>query len=506
MKRDEFPLIVIALLSASAYLALAASRGVIGFPLDDAWIHQVYARNLATRGEFAFFPGQPSAGSTSPLWAILLSLGYLSHIDFRAGAYILGALFLGASAIIAARLTESIFPQLSRGSLLMAGFLLFEWHLAWGAVSGMEIPLFIFLSLLLLERFYARAHAFLLGLVAALLTLTRPEGIVLAALVGAGIVMGSIEPRTPRGKQREEHRNFFSVRMIGVLAAIRPGLFYLVGFGILITPYLVFNLATSGAILPNTFYAKNAEYAVLIERVPFLMRWLQLLFVPWLGAQILLLPGFIFAIAKLVMKREWRVLIPFSWLVLLPTLYALRLPAVYQHGRYEMPVIPFIALYGVCGSAMLYERIRNRIVRTTWALSTAAMLAAFWFLGANAYATDVAIIDCEMVQTARWVTANVPADATVAAHDIGALGYFYERPFIDLAGLVTPEVIPFIRDEGRLRDYLFSRHATFAIFFPDLSNAYAALASDPRFVPVHQQDCPVTRASGGTDMVVYQIK
>ncbi len=46
-----------------------------GFPLDDAWIHQTYARNLALLAEWAFIPGQLSAGSTSPLWTILLAPG-----------------------------------------------------------------------------------------------------------------------------------------------------------------------------------------------------------------------------------------------------------------------------------------------------------------------------------------------------------------------------------------------------------------------------------------------
>jgi hypothetical protein len=96
----------------------------------------------------------------------------------------------------------------------------------------------------------------------------------------------------------------------------------------------------------------------------------------------------------------------------------------------------------------------------------------------------------------------VPHDARLAAHDIGALGYFYDQPFIDLAGLVTPEVIPFLRDEGRLRDYLFSRQTTFAIFFPDW---YSTLTRDSRFVPVFQTNCALTREMGGTNMAIYKI-
>ena len=58
-----------AIVSVLGYLGVSARGGPLGFPLDDAWIHQTYARNLGLRAEFSFVPGQPSAGSTSPLWS-----------------------------------------------------------------------------------------------------------------------------------------------------------------------------------------------------------------------------------------------------------------------------------------------------------------------------------------------------------------------------------------------------------------------------------------------------
>src|SRR5688572_23083681 len=61
----------------SVYLAFAlAQAGALAFPLDDAWIHQTYARTFAQNGEWAYRPGQPSSGSTAPLWTLLLALGY----------------------------------------------------------------------------------------------------------------------------------------------------------------------------------------------------------------------------------------------------------------------------------------------------------------------------------------------------------------------------------------------------------------------------------------------
>ncbi len=490
MRKPALLLIALALVSAGLYVLVASAAGTIGFPLDDAWIHQVYARNLARRGEFAFTPGRPSAGSTSPLWTVLLAIGYVLPVDVRFWSYLLGAVFLGGSALLAMRLAAFVFPRSTLSPFLMPLFVLFEWHLAWSAVSGMEIPLFIFLSLLLLIQFVSGSPRWLLGIAGGLVTLTRPEGFVLAALVGVGLLLP--QPDT----ERDEGRSIVSS------VSVRALLLYAVGFGFLIAPYFVLNLAASGTLLPNTFYAKNVEYSVLFQQVPFLFRWLQLVLVPWVGAQALLLPGLFFAIILLARKQEWRSLIPAAWLLILPALYAVRLPVVYQHGRYEMPVIPFIGLYGIYGTAALLRHIRVRVVRATWALSTAVLVVAFWWVGAIQYAEDVAIIDCEMVQTAQWVAANASPEASVAAHDIGALGYFYDKPIIDLAGLVSPEVIPFLRDEDRLHDFLVSRKATLAIFFPDW---YPNLASDPHFVPVYRRNCPVARGASETDMVIYEI-
>jgi hypothetical protein len=63
------------------------------------------------------------------------------------------------------------------------------------------------------------------------------------------------------------------------------------------------------------------------------------------------------------------------------------------------------------------------------------------------------------------VSQNVPAGALLAVHDIGALGYFVPNPIIDMAGLITPDVLSFIRDENRLADYLNMHSADYLIVF-----------------------------------------
>jgi hypothetical protein len=167
-----------------------------------------------------------------------------------------------------------------------------------------------------------------------------------------------------------------------------------------------------------------------------------------------------------------------------------------------MPVIPVLLVLGMEGMSSWADLASGaawrRIASRSWAAALTVVAAAFWGIGAQAYATDVAIIETEMVRTARWVAENTEAQARVAGHDIGALGYFGRRPLIDLAGLVTPQVIPILRDEAALGDYLDAAQAaylvTFPGWYPQLTRSAAPLfVSAGEFAP----------AAGGENMAVY---
>src|SRR3954462_10429177 len=101
-KKPRVPLFVIclglAIVSVGGYLLISLTATSPGFPIDDAWIHQVFARNLFQRGEFSYNPGQLVAGSTSPLWTVLLAPGYIFAGFYGWWAYGLGILFLALTA------------------------------------------------------------------------------------------------------------------------------------------------------------------------------------------------------------------------------------------------------------------------------------------------------------------------------------------------------------------------------------------------------------------------
>jgi hypothetical protein len=441
--------VIFGIVSVSCYLLAAGITYRLGFPLDDAWIHQTYARNLIEYGEWSFIPHQPSGGSTAPLWSVLLAPGFLVGLSPLPWAYLLGSVILVVLGLFSEIAVRSLAVEYNPKLPWVGLFIVMEWHLVWAAASGMETLLSGFLVTLILIMLALGVRNYLLvGLLIGLSVWVRPD---LATLLGPALFVIILKGAKNR------------IRLTGIFMLM-------IGFGIILAFYLFFNLLIAGTPFPNTFYAKQAEYAVLQE-VPFLTRFSNIALLPMIGAGIILLPGSIFLTLDRIRKRDWAILSGMIWFLGYIILYAARLPVTYQHGRYLMPAMPIYFIWGFAGMFMIGTKISKfrwkQVLMTAWHLSTGIALFAFWLLGARAYATDVAVIESEMVPAAMWVSKNLPPDALVAAHDIGALGFFAPRKLLDLAGLISPEVIPFIRDETQLAHYLDEKQADYLITFPD---------------------------------------
>lgn len=494
----------LAALPVGIYFTAAGLQGKQGFPLDDAWIHQTYARNLVSSGRWEYLPGEVSAGSTSPLWTALLAAGYLVGLSPFWWTWGLGTLSLALCGLLAHRLAEQLFPKSASGWAAPASGLLCvgEWHMVWAAVSGMETLLFTALSLLFMERVArcagrddqsrGRWEWAGVGLAAALLVLTRPEGVV---LVGLGALAVAAKVSSPRKWARA-----------GVVAALP--------FAALVVPYLILNYSASGRLWPNTFYAKQAEYSALLTE-PLTNRLARVLLPPLTGFQLLLVPGMVAAaisgirqLTRYRSDRRWIIqVLPLMFAVSQMGLYAWRLPVIYQHGRYLMPVIPSLVLCGVMGTAE-WIRLGGR-QKINWVLSRSAsgavavLLVAFVVIGAGAYARDVRVIEGEMVAVARWVAENTAPEELVAAHDIGAIGYFSQRPILDLAGLISPEVVPFLGDEAAVADYVLESSARYLVSAPGWD--YSEITDRPDVEMLFDADLKLTQDEGMSSSAVYRL-
>jgi hypothetical protein len=381
------------------------------------------------------------------------------------------------------RLGKVLFPHDELVPVLSATFCLLEWHIAWAAFSGMETILFVLLSLLALERHLTGERPWVTGLIGGLATVTRPEGAMILPLLVLDTAW-----RRRRGTRSLAWREVVThAALVGV------------GFCVPLAPYLALNLAVTGNLWPNTFYAKQAEYRRVVASVPLWTRWVRVALPTMVGAQVLLIPGCLYAAFKSLSLAQRKAVLPLAWWFSLVTAYAIRLPVSYQHGRYLIPAIPIAILLGVWGTMNLPGL--HRIVRRVLYVSIPILLLIFWLRGAQQYAIDVRIIDSELAAAGRWVADNTAPDAVIGAHDIGAIGYFSQRFLVDTAGLITPEVIPFILDEDRILAFLEAREVDYLVIFPSW---YPQIAESSQLRAVYRSASPWVVQAGGDNVVIYE--
>lgn len=455
MKRSSFAsisridyritLALAALLGVGSFLAVSALTYRIGFPLDDAWIHLTYARNFALHSEWAFRLGEGSAGSTSPLWTALLSLGFLIHLAPYAWTFFIGWLVLTLTAIRAEQIARRLIDSYNSSIPWVGLFIALAWHLTWSATSGMETLLHGLLVLIVLGMLTENTRRYMtLGLLAGLSVWVRPDGL---TLLGPILLTAFLQNET------------YKLRGAALLKIF-------IGFGILFVFYLLFNLALSGAPMPNTFYAKQAEYREYLLSMSLTDRLTDYI-LPFVASPfIVLVPGLALWSYKVFQEKNWGALAGLIWVIGYVGIYFMRLPA-YQHGRYIIPVLPILYLWGLLGMmGYISSPNANRRITFLWQSLMTILIVMFQWVGAKQNAQDVIFVDTQMVQSAQWINKNLSPDAVLGLHDIGAIGYFTQNPILDMAGLMTPDVVPFIRDEMRLGEYLDAENAQYLVTFP----------------------------------------
>ncbi len=225
------------LLLAFVVLALGA-MSLWSYVTDDTWIHLRYAQNLLERGEYAFNPGDPTYGSTSPLWVFslvfLLKLGLAPLVAARVLGLIVGA----AKLVVADRLLVRFpLPGGWRPWLLLL-IALDAWFLRW-TLSGMETPLAELLMLVLLGPVAASGPIAWLawGVTWGLGSLARPEIALLAPCALPWLLW----------LQRRRHPER---SILASLAKVALGWLMVVG------PWLVYAQSVFGRVIPGTAAAK----------------------------------------------------------------------------------------------------------------------------------------------------------------------------------------------------------------------------------------------------------
>jgi hypothetical protein len=447
-KKSIILLFLISCISVGIYLIFSKVVFRISFPLDDAWIHQTFARNLINFHQWAFIPGQLTSGSTSPLWTMLLAVGYLIRLSPYIWTFLLGIILLFLASVLSEFIVRDQLPEYKTKIPWVGIFMATEWHLAWAAGSGMETlflgDIFLLIYFLSLKK---SINWWWMGGIVGVSIWIRPEGV---TWLGPILLLMIIKKEGLKKK----------------LANLGQ---FLTGFLVFIFLYFLFNYSLSGTAFPNTFYAKQIEYSIVLK-TSYIQRLFSLAILPLKGAGLFLLPGSVLYLIQALRERQWNILFGGIWFFGYIVLYSLLLPVTYQYGRYLIPAMPIFFIFGLMGMIKVLQSNENRfifrVLKKVWLFSVLFVSMGFIFIGGKAYADDVAFIESEMVETSKWIEKNTKTGSIIAAHDIGALGYFGNRKILDLAGLISPDIIPIIRNEKSLAIKLDELGADYLMTFP----------------------------------------
>jgi hypothetical protein len=418
-------------------LFLLFSLPFLEYRTDDTFIFLCYARNLAAGHGLAFNPGEPIYGFTSLLWTLLLAPAFALGLPPLATAKTL-ALMFGVLAILGFRAwaRRRLGPA---GSAVSAAatfaFAANAWLVRWTG-AAMETALVMALITWGLAAQAAEADdpavppraapIFALG------ALARPEVILLLFLtLAVDAVAGGRQ-----GRRRA---------VLGAVLAVA-----------LIAPWIVYAIGAFGQVLPLTAEAKGRLSLAGFDLDPLVD--IAKAVVTTSGIEAVL--GVAAAVGLLIHRgkdrggasgraggdrREWirRHAVPLLWLVGLPLAYLLAGFDVLT--RYALPLIPVIVLYGF----MAFGWVAGPGGAPRWAWVLAAIvtlqngLVLAWVVYPHTHRFSRGVEDC-LGGLGRYAAEHTPPGTQVAIADIGAFGYYADRRVLDLAGLVSPELLPIV--------------------------------------------------------------
>jgi hypothetical protein len=466
------------LYSLTFLILISALHMQYGFPLDDSYIHQTVARNLAQTGIPGFIPGQRSSGATSLIWTYLQAANY-RFVHVNPVAYNLVFSWLMFSAI-----GPLLFSLARRDGLsplacwLLAATPALCGNFMWLGLIGMEHLLFVALSLAAIYYWFDNSPdqrwpgAIAAGLAVGLLAITRPEAMVFGPLLlAASYLLVPAEERRP-------------LPQMAVVLAI-----WAVFLGLI----LAANYYTSHAWMPATLKGRTWLYfhtsggphsAASVLR--FLGAWIQRLprmfstrFTEQMsqlnqvhGAFALL--GFLLAglallgLGVLTSARSRRVGFLLLWATAHFGIYLLTFPTSGHGGRYQpltlLLVFPCFA-FGMLWLLSLGRR--SSATASGWsALLTVAVLLIAGGASLRTWRTvaidGIGHINDTHGMIALWLKQHVPPDAAIAAFDIGRISYDWGYGITDLGGLVDPNYYHYLV-EGRVPDYLEQKHIQYLV-------------------------------------------
>ena len=432
------------------------------FPLDDAYIHLNYIKNLAETGALSFNPGELSTGTSSPLWVALIApfykLGfdpYWTVITLSFGLLALVAHFTGLiTRITTERLNFSNRIQLWC-PLVASLLIILNGNLMWLSLSGMETMLFIMIGLLALLANSKWGFRYRTGAICALLTLTHPSGISLPiTLIVINTILGSK-----------------SGSIKGLITYI-----------LVLSPYLLFTFLVNGNIFPTTGKAKTLTYVNsgldIKEALEFTWAFVEYQkFLPhhailpvaistlsiaylirkissnnnaaitthiWPNAikYIRIRPsgiGNAFTDSRALLTKHLLIISLLSWGIVHFAMYASTFRILLHHTRYLAIEYVVWAVVGSILIAFLHNLKPRGIFSIPAAVIALTLATVSLFTWGTIYLNNTKHVQEVYIRMSDAISDHTPEGSRIAAFDIGVIGFLTDREIIDLGGVTSSD-------------------------------------------------------------------
>jgi len=374
---------------------------------DDSFITFRYATNMAEGMGLVYNIGDKVLGTTTPLWAILLSLFHFVGLDIVTFSQILGILFDAATCCL---LFSMITTNKSDAGLWAAIIWMVYPYSISAAISGMETSLFVFLNIHTLFLISKRNYNPWLRLSAPLATLTRPEGVIILIISLYDLYVNDAK----------------RVRSLA-LSMIIP------------LAWASFATLYFGSPIPHSIMAKRIN----IENSSTLAEIFAGIFQ---GETATLLPFLPIGIYYVVKRRK--LMHPLMWTSIYTGLYAITTPKMWVW--YYLPMQMGMILISAVGIAHVIEWVSmtsnkslifNKKSLTSVGIVILFILAFYYHLPAR-----FGVINRERARyesLAEYVADKTDKTASILASDIGYLGFYSNRTILDAWGLVWPQALEF---------------------------------------------------------------
>jgi arabinofuranosyltransferase len=417
-----------------------------GFTLDDPWIHLTFAKNLVQYGSFSYFKNEVvTAGSTSPIYTLILALGFFVTKNEMVLSYVLGILFLMAAVLSFYKLSDLSFPKENWLAISAALIFALDKWMNFIAVSGMETTMYIFL-LIICFYYYRRRKPVLFGFTLGLVFWGRPDAVAFICAVAIDyLIFLYMKKKSP--KENVDTAAFTKYELIKAISV----------FLIILAAYFAMNLHLAGSLMPNTYDAKLTYYSPEFRsRADFLKFEVWQYFTD--SSYLLLIIPFFIAVIRILLEtgksRYNQFLLPLLFILVLVFIYWYKLPYAHRFGRYMMPIIPFYILLFIYGTREFYRYLyryfndKSVINSLNYIFFAAVIIYSFsvYYQQRVLYAEQTHHISIRQVATAKWIRDHTPEGSIIATHDVGAIGFYSERKILDVAGLINPEFIKRLND------------------------------------------------------------